>query len=118
MQRGLYWIDVRALTRCVRNPRQGSSPLDIPVPPSSDSRDPGILVPQIVQSFRQLDISLIVNLANGLILAAVLWGTVSTPVLLAWSGLLIAVPGARFLSLRAFIHASPRSEPDLADWSS
>lgn len=91
--------------------------MDKPVPPSSDSRDPGILVPQIVQSFRQLPISLIVNLANGLILAAVLWGTVSAPVLLAWSGLLVVVTGARFLSLRAFINASPRSEPDLAVWT-
>src|SRR3569623_1488883 len=117
MQRGLYWIDVRAQTRCVRNPRQGSSPLDNPVPPSSDSRDPGILMPQIVQSFRQLPISLIVNLANGLILAAVLWGAVSTPVQLSWTGLLIVVTGARFLSLRAFENASPKSEPDLAVWT-
>lgn len=91
--------------------------MDNPVPPSSDSQDPGILVPQIVQSFRQLPISLIVNLANGFILAAVLWGAVSTPVLLSWSGLLIVVTGARFLSLRAFENASPKSEPDLAVWT-
>lgn len=91
--------------------------MDNPVPPSSDSRDPGILVPQIVRSFRQLPISLIANLANGLILAAVLWGAVPTPVLLAWSGLLVAVTGARFLSLRAFVNVSPRSEPDLAVWT-
>jgi len=110
-------MNVRAQAKCVRKPRQGRSPLDIPVSPSSDSRDPGILVPQIVQSFRQLPISLIANLANGFILAAVLWGAVSTPVLLSWSGLLVAVTGARFLSLRAFGNASPRSEPDLAVWT-
>lgn len=87
------------------------------VPQASDSQDPGILVPQIAQSFRQLPISLIVNLAIGLILAAVLWNAVPTPVLLGWSGLLIAVTGARFLSLRAFRNAAPRSEADLALWT-
>jgi diguanylate cyclase (GGDEF)-like protein len=91
--------------------------LDNPARPSSDSQDPGILVPQIVQSFRQLPISLIVNLANGLILAAVLWNAVPTPVLLSWSGLLVAVTGARFLTLQAFRNASPRSESDLAVWT-
>lgn len=91
--------------------------MDNPVRPASDPQDPGFLVPQIVQSFRQLPISLIVNLANGLILAAVLWGAVPTPALLSWSGLLVAVTGARFLSLRAFRNASPRSEPDLAVWT-
>ncbi|MBT9540145.1 MAG: diguanylate cyclase [Thiobacillus sp.] len=74
-------------------------------------------MPQIAQSFRQLPISLIVNLAIGLILAAVLWNAVPTPVLLTWSVLLIAVTGARFLSLRAFRNAAPRSESDLAMWT-
>jgi diguanylate cyclase (GGDEF)-like protein len=92
-------------------------PLDEPVRPSSDSHDSGILVPQIAQSFRQLPIALIVNLAIGLILAAALWNAVPTPVLLTWSGLLIAVTGARFLTLRAFRHASPRSESDHAYWT-
>ena len=91
--------------------------MDIPVRHPSDSPHPGILVPQIAQSFRQLPISLIVNLANGLILAAVLWNAVPTPVLLTWSGLLIAVTGARFLTLRAFRNASPRSESDHAFWT-
>ncbi len=91
--------------------------MDKPVPQSPYPQDSGILVPQIAQSFRQLPISLIVNLAIGLILAAVLWNAVPTPVLLAWSGLLIAVTGARFLSLRAFRNASPRSDPDLAYWT-
>lgn len=91
--------------------------MDNPVRHSSDSQDPSILVPQIAQSFRQLPISLIVNLANGFILAAVLWNAVPTPVLLGWSGLLVAVTGARFLTLRAFGNAAPRSESDLAVWT-
>lgn len=91
--------------------------MDNPVRPASDSQDTGLLVPQIVQSFRQLPISLIVNLANGFILAAVLWNAVPASVLLSWSGLLVAVTGARFLSLRAFRNASPRSESDHAYWT-
>lgn len=91
--------------------------MDIPVRPASDSQDPRILVPQIAQSFRQLPISLIVNLVIGFILAAVLWKAVPTSTLLAWSGLLVAVTGARFLSLRAFRNAAPRSESDLALWT-
>ncbi|WP_310446660.1 sensor domain-containing diguanylate cyclase [Thiobacillus sp.] len=91
--------------------------MDNPVRQSADSQDSGILVPQIAQSFRQLPISLIVNLAIGLILAAVLWNAVPTPVLLTWSGLLIAVTGARFLTLQAFRNAAPRSESDLASWT-
>ena len=91
--------------------------MDHPARPSSDSPDPGILVPQIAQSFRQLHISLIVNLAIGFILAVVLWGAVPTAVLLTWSGLLLAVTGARFLSLRAFRNASPRGESDHAFWT-
>ncbi|MDP3585000.1 MAG: diguanylate cyclase [Thiobacillus sp.] len=91
--------------------------MDHPVRPATDRQDPAILVPQIAQSFRQLPISLIVNLAIGLILAAVLWNAVPTPVLLSWLGLLIVVTGARFLSLRAFRNAAPRSESDLALWT-
>jgi diguanylate cyclase (GGDEF)-like protein len=91
--------------------------LNKPGQQSSYPQDPGILVPQIAQSFRQLPISLTVNLANGLILAAVLWGAVAAPALLTWSGLLVAVTGARFLTLRAFRNASPRSELDHAVWT-
>lgn len=91
--------------------------MDSPVPQSSVSQHAGIRVPQIVQSFRQLPISLIVNLTIGLILAAVLWNVVSTSVLLAWAGLLVAVTGARYLTLRAFKNAAPKSEAELADWT-
>lgn len=91
--------------------------MDSPVPPASVSQDPGIHVPQIAQCFRQLPISLTVNLTIGLILAAALWNVVPTPVLLVWSGLLIAVTGARFLSLRAFRNASPRSASEQAYWT-
>lgn len=91
--------------------------MDHPARPSSASQDPGILVPQITQSFRQLHISLIVNLAIGFILAVALWSAVSTAALLIWSGLLIAITAARFLSLRAFRNASPRGETDYAFWA-
>ena len=91
--------------------------MDNPVRQSSDSQDPGTPVPQIAQSLRQLPISLIVNLANGLILVVVLRDAVSAPVLLIWSGLLIAVTGARFLTLRAFRNASPGSESEHAVWA-
>ena len=74
-------------------------------------------MPQIAQSFRQLPISLIVNLTIGLILAAVLWNAVPTPALLIWLALLIAVTAARFLTLRAFINAAPRSESEHAFWT-
>lgn len=84
---------------------------------ASDSQDPRILVPQIAQSFRLLPISLIVNLAIGLILAAALWNVISAPILLGWSGLLIAVTVARFLGLRAFRNAAPKSESDHAVWT-
>ncbi|MBI3433436.1 MAG: GGDEF domain-containing protein [Hydrogenophilales bacterium] len=56
-------------------------------------------------------------MANGLILAAVLWGAVPAFVLLTWSCLLIAVTGARFLTLQAFRNASPRSDSDHAVWT-
>lgn len=91
--------------------------MDLPVRPASEPQDPRILEPQIAQTFRQLPISLIVNLAIGLILAAVLWKAVPTSILLAWSGLLVVVTAARFLSLRAFSKAAPRSESDLALWT-
>lgn len=39
------------------------------------------------------------------------------PAVLTWSGLLITVTGARFLTLRAFRNASPKSESDHALWA-
>jgi diguanylate cyclase (GGDEF)-like protein len=118
-QLGLYWIKTRAQAKwqCALKPRQGSLNLGDRVQKSSDFPDPGIPVPQIAQSFRQLPISLIVNLANGLILVVVLWDAVPPRILLTWSGLLIAVTGARFLTLRAFRNASPRTESDHAVWA-
>ena len=84
---------------------------------SSVSPARGILVPQIEQSFRQLPVSLIVNLVNGFILAVVLWGAASAPVLIAWLLLLVAVTGARFLVLRAFRKAAFGAEVDHAAWT-
>ena len=50
-------------------------------------------------------------------LVAVLWTAVPAPALLTWSGLLIAVTGARFLTLRAFRSAAPRTESEHVVWS-
>jgi diguanylate cyclase (GGDEF)-like protein len=91
--------------------------LETHVQQPSASPDPRILIPQIEQSFRQLPISLIVNLVNGLILAAVLWDATSTPIVLTWLLLLIAVTGGRYLTLRAFRKAMPRNELELAVWT-
>lgn len=84
---------------------------------SSNFQDPGLLDPQIDQSFRQLPISLVVNLVNGIILVAVLWDANSAPVLLLWLLLQITVTGARYLSLRAYRKASSRATVDYAAWS-
>lgn len=83
---------------------------------SWDPADPSSVAPEIAQSFRQLPISLIVNLANGLLLGVVLWGAVPTSALLAWSGLLVVVTGLRFLSLRTFEKAAPITEAEHAVW--
>ena len=83
---------------------------------SSNSRDESVLAPLIAQSFRQLPISLIVNLAIGLALAAALWDAVPSRALLVWAAFLITVTGARFLTLRAFRRAAPVSEADFAVW--
>ena len=78
---------------------------DFPQPP--ETPDPGIVTPQIDQSFRRLPISLVVNLVNGIILVVVLWDAASAPVLLGWLLLLVAVTGTRFLTMRAFAKAAP-----------
>jgi diguanylate cyclase (GGDEF)-like protein len=60
---------------------------------------------QIERCYRQLPISLVINLVNGLILIAVLWTAAATSSLLIWMLLLIIVTAVRFLALRAFINA-------------
>lgn len=85
---------------------------DVQQPP--DTPDPGILNPQIDQSFRQLPISLVVNLVNGLIAVVVLWDAAAAPVLLFWLLLLTAVTATRFLTMRAFRKASPDTRRDQA----
>ena len=62
----------------------------------------GISTAQIEQCFRQLPISLVVNLVNALFLAVVLWQAVSTSILLIWLFLLGAVTAARYLTMLAF----------------
>ncbi|MGB5198904.1 MAG: diguanylate cyclase [Sedimenticolaceae bacterium] len=69
---------------------------------SNGCADKEVLAAQIDQSFRQLPISLVVNLVNGLILIAVLWEGVEKIRLLVWLLLIIVVSAARFFSLRAF----------------
>ena len=81
------------------------------------SPDRGILVPQIEQSFRQLPVSLTVNLVNGFILAVVLRGAVSDVVLAGWLAVLVAVTAMRFLTLRAFRRAARRAYVDHAAWT-
>lgn len=72
---------------------------------------------RIEQSYRQLPISLLVNLVNGLLLAVVLWDVTSVSVLLTWSLLLLVVTGARFLTLRTFRRAARGVELDQAAWT-
>ena len=61
-----------------------------------------ILAAQVEYGYGQLPISLVVNLVNGFILAAVLWDVTILPKLLVWCMVLIAVTGARYYMLRAF----------------
>jgi diguanylate cyclase (GGDEF)-like protein len=93
---------------------QGGFHLETDVQQPAATPDPGTLNPQIDQSFRQLPISLVVNLVNGLILVAVLWAAASAPVLLTWLLLLVAVTGTRFLTMRAFWKAAPDTRRDHA----
>jgi diguanylate cyclase (GGDEF)-like protein len=74
--------------------------MNVQNPPGSG--DQSIIGAQVEQCYRQLPISLVVNLVNGLFLAGVLWEAANTPVLLIWGLFLIAVTGLRFLTLRAF----------------
>jgi diguanylate cyclase (GGDEF)-like protein len=93
---------------------QGRFHLETDVKHPPDTPDPGILNSQIDQSFRRLPISLVVNLVNGFILAAVLWGAASAPVLLTWLLLLVAVTGTRFLTMQAFRKTTPDTRRDSA----
>ena len=97
--------------------RQGRSRLKIEVRQPSVSPDRYIPTGPLEQCFRQLPISLVVNLVNGLLLAVVLWDAASAPVVLIWSLLLIGVTGARFLTLRAFRKAARGAELDHTAWT-
>jgi len=77
---------------------------------SSGPAEQSIVGAQLEQCYRQLPISLMVNLVNGLFLTVVLWEVASAPVLLSWVFSLIAVTSGRFLALRAFRDA-PRGAP-------
>ena len=64
---------------------------------------------QIEQSYRQLPVSLAVNLVNGLLLTVVLWGAAHSAVLIAWAALLVIVTVGRYLALVAFRDAAPEA---------
>jgi hypothetical protein len=64
-----------------------------------------IISAQIEQCYRQLRISLVFNLVNGIFLIGALWGATNTAALFGWAFLLIAVTDARYLTLRAFEEA-------------
>lgn len=87
---------------------------DQPYSPSTGSH---VLTPQIGQSFHQLPISLVVNLINGLILAAVLRDAAPASVLVSWLLLLFVVTGGRYLTLRAFRKAMRGTTFDEAVWT-
>ncbi len=61
-----------------------------------------VLAAQVEHGYRQLPISLTVNLVNGLLLIAVLWEVTAPTLLFAWGAMLVAVTGARYAQLRAF----------------
>ena len=71
---------------------------------------------QIEHSYRQLPISLVVNLVNGLILTVVLWDAVNTPSLLVWLLLLFVIMAMRFFALSAFRKAITGAEFDHEAW--
>ena len=75
----------------------------------SDSVDQNATGAQIGQCYRQLPISLAVNLAVGMFLVVVLWGVADTRKLFVWIFFLLTVTDARFLTWRAFLDA-PRNE--------
>ncbi len=83
---------------------------------SNGRADQEVLTAQIEQSFRQLPISLVVNLVNGLILIVVLWEAAETLSLLVWLLLIIVITAARFFSLRAFRDAARGAQFNQDTW--
>lgn len=83
---------------------------------SSGPADQVSLIAQVDQGYRQLPISLVVSLVNGLILIVVLWEAADTVGLAAWSLLLVAVTATRFLALRGFRKAAQRGQVDHNTW--
>jgi len=75
-----------------------------------------ILAAQVEHGYGQLPISLVVNLVNGFILAAVLWDVTILPKLIVWSMALITVTGARYYTLRAFRATSRGAQFPYATW--
>lgn len=70
---------------------------------------------EIQQAYDQLPIALLVNLANGILLAVILWEAVSPWVIGLWLVLLTLVTGVRYALLMAFRKA-PGLAPGAAYW--
>ncbi len=68
----------------------------------SDFSERSAVFVQVEQCFRQLPISLAVNLINAAIIAAVLWGVVGSTRVIAWLVLMVLVSGARYWLLHEF----------------
>ncbi len=83
----------------------------------SDTTNGEVRAAQLAQCYGQLPISLAVNLINGAILTAVLWGEVGRTPLLAWGALLVAVTAARYRAMRQFRRASAAGRADHHVWT-
>ncbi len=79
--------------------------LNTAAPAPSDTSESRAFIPQIEQSFNLQPLSLLTNLLNGSILAAVLWNETSAARVLGWLLLLFTVTAIRFANLRRFWRA-------------
>ncbi len=82
----------------------------------SESVDRSVTGAQIEQCFRQLPISLVVNLAVGTFLIVVLWSVANPLNLFVWIFLLLAVTDARFLTWRAYQDAPQNERSNHDTW--
>lgn len=75
-----------------------------------------VFAARITQCYRQLPISLGVNLSIGLLLTGVLWDAVHKTTLVVWLLFLVAVTAARYEVLRAFRETLRCAPLDYAAW--
>ncbi len=79
-------------------------------------RSADLLAGEIDQCFRQLPISLVVHLVNGLILVSVLWGAVDEPRLFAWLAVVLVVVAVRYVFWRVYNDPGRRARVSDAVW--